>query len=263
MDRVSMNVLFLRTYRKGELIAKAATGFVYEVDFQRYLVTNDHVLSGVNPQTRAVLHEGGAVPDEVELILGNASDPANPTKKKIKIVNEDGWENLWFKHPNFQKNKTDIAVLPLRDQADKSIADPMNKICETHNMYIGVGSELFIVGFPLSISVDYFPIWKRASIASEPSLKIGDEQKFFVDTATRKGMSGAPVVGRVSGGYLTADRKMNIMPQGNHGGLITQLVGVYSGRIVESEKNDAMEAQLGIVWPIHLVDEIIETIPRE
>ena len=44
-----------------------------------------------------------------------------------------------------------------------------------------------------------FPIWKRGSIASEPEIPIDGKPMFYIDTATRQGMSGAPVFAQTSG----------------------------------------------------------------
>lgn len=50
----------------------------------------------------------------------------------------------------------------------------------------GRGSLWYVLGYPKGLhGGDDFPVWKRASIASEPDLDIDGLPKVLVDTATR------------------------------------------------------------------------------
>ena len=61
---------------------------------------------------------------------------------------------------------------------------------------------MFVLGYPKGISGGRgFPIWKRASIATEPDIQHDGLPKLLVDTATREGMSGAPVVAIADGDF--------------------------------------------------------------
>jgi len=54
-----------------------------------------------------------------------------------------------------------------------------------------------VLGYPEGmIGPGRSPIWKRGSMASEPKYNWRDKPGFLIDTATRNGMSGAPVVAR-------------------------------------------------------------------
>jgi len=70
-----------------------------------------------------------------------------------------------------------------------------------------IGMDAFILGFPKGIAhQQLLPIWKRGSIATEPEIPREDDLPvFLVDTATREGMSGAPVLLRSFSGYGRAD----------------------------------------------------------
>jgi len=61
-----------------------------------------------------------------------------------------------------------------------------------------VGHELFVLGFPEGISASDLPIWKRATIASEPNATVDGLPILLVDTATRRGMSGGPAIARAN-----------------------------------------------------------------
>ena len=61
---------------------------------------------------------------------------------------------------------------------------------------IEIGMEVFILGYPFEIKPPAYPVWKRGSIASEPQLALLTTDYMLVDTASRPGMSGAPVIRR-------------------------------------------------------------------
>jgi hypothetical protein len=116
-------------------------------------------------------------------------------------------------------------------------------------MRVSIGIDAFILGYPFEIDVLTLPIWKRASIASEPGLPVGGQPYFFVDTASRAGMSGSPVILRSWGGFQHDEGGMVSGP-----GSATKFIGVYSGRI---GAQDELKAQLGIVWRAEVVDQIV------
>ena len=129
------------------------------------------------------------------------------------------------------------AILCINEMSDVILAGPR------------IGIDVFVLGFPLGIrKTGLFPIWKRASIATEYGFDINGVPSFLVDTATREGMSGAPVIWRAGGKYRRPSGALTI------GGSGTQVLGIYSGRHVG--KLD--EAQLGIVWKTELIDQIID-----
>lgn len=77
----------------------------------------------------------------------------------------------------------------------------------------------------------------------------------IVDTATRRGMSGSPVILRSWGQY-----QQNAGPAILSGGAHSSFVGIYSGRLGSTDK---LDAQLGIVWPRFLIDEVIAGRSRD
>ena len=111
-----------------------------------------------------------------------------------------------------------------------------------------MGDDLFILGFPLGLKVTgHFPLWKRASVASEMDVLVEGKHSFLVDTATREGMSGAPVVYIDRSGPLTHSGEFEL-------GRKISFMGTYSGRHIGDKQT---EAQLGIVWREKLINEII------
>ena len=119
-----------------------------------------------------------------------------------------------------------------------------------------VGDDVFVLGYPRGFDGGHeLAIWKRGSIASQPNVDLEKLPKILVDTATREGMSGAPVIAR---------RRGLIIPRGVQGtpgqftgleliGQADTFLGVYSGRIGDDE----LGVQLGIVWKARVLEEII------
>jgi hypothetical protein len=81
-------------------------------------------------------------------------------------------------------------------------------------------------------------------IASDPMIDYERRRMFLIDATTRGGMSGSPVILRISSGYSRAD--------GTHligGGMVTKFLGVYSGRIRD-------DVEIGRVWKPKVITEI-------
>ncbi|OYV31971.1 MAG: hypothetical protein B7Z81_13455 [Acidocella sp. 20-61-6] len=117
-------------------------------------------------------------------------------------------------------------------------------------MSILIGSDIFILGFPLGFAITgLLPVWKRGSVATEIDFDVNGLPSFIIDTATREGMSGSPVIARQFGGYTDTNHNV-IMGSGP----ANKFLGVYSGRYV----GGIDEAHLGIVWKAAVIDEIID-----
>jgi hypothetical protein len=63
--------------------------------------------------------------------------------------------------------------------------------------------DAFVLGYPRGMSGGgHFPVWKRATIATEPDIDLDGLPRFYIDTATREGMSGSPVYAQEVGYWL-------------------------------------------------------------
>jgi hypothetical protein len=157
----------------------------------------------------------------------------------------------WYEPPTFGR-KVDVVALPLSDEIkSKYQLFPINAIEFNKGFKEKVADDAFVVGYPFAdITYASLPIWKRASLASEPDIDVDHLPKMLIDTATRPGLSGSPVImqrvglHRGQGGVLTDDTII---------GRIRNFVGIYSGRIGEDE----LKAQLGIVWKARVISEIV------
>ncbi|WP_020532663.1 S1 family peptidase [Flexithrix dorotheae] len=227
------------------------TGFIFEKKSKYYLITNWHNLTGRNPDTKEFLSSHGGIPDRINLKLLCRTKPHILWKDFSFSLYDENNNPLWFIHPEHCE-KVDVIALELKFSNDsQAILKPLNKIC-FDEYKLEIADDIYILGFPYSIKGGgNFPIWKRGSIATEPDLFIDKLPKILVDTASRPGMSGSPVIFRRTGIHGFEN---GFPTEGAEIGLIQGFVGVYSGRLVT---NNNFDAQLGIIWKARVIEEII------
>ena len=244
-DPFSQAPIFIKM-RFGETELAVGTAFFYKRGGALYLVSNWHNYSGRNPTTKEPMSAHAGVPDN-ELCYA-CLNQATISREWLPITLNDDSGPKWLTHP-VHGSEVDIGVLPVQ-LPDRFRAVVLNELPSTP-MRIGVSHDVFVLGYPLGILDTHgMPIWKRASVATEPGTS---NPKFLLDTATRSGMSGSPVILRYRGFYKH-DLSAVVPSDEDWFGEGDMFVGVYSGRLGRSE----VEAQLGIVWKAHLIDEIID-----
>ncbi|HET6388231.1 trypsin-like peptidase domain-containing protein [Hyphomicrobium sp.] len=230
----------------GSVSIGTATGFIYERNGESFLVSNWHVFSGRHPGTGQALRRDAAIPDEVCVSVNYPiAHGLGKSKLALPLISTEGVP-LWKQHARGQD--FDVSVLPLQHLTPVyHLPEPG----EENGLSMQVSMDCYILGFPEGIAHQgNLPIWKRASIATEPELPHNELPVFLVDTATRHGMSGSPVLLRSFGTALMEDGTTH-----TGAGVFTRFIGVYSGRY---GADDELAVQLGRVWHRHLIDEIID-----
>ena len=253
-DRISLTTHHLHMcYEETGKVLSSGTGFVFKHEDGFYMITNWHNVSGKNPVTGEYLVTTGAVPDMISTLFRDKSQPANCMRESIGLYSDRQMlEPTWYEHP-CHSHAVDVVALPLsKELCDSVRLFPINEIDFDRNFKEEVSDEAFIIGYPFSdITYLQMPIWKKASIASEPDIDLDQLPKLFVDTATRPGLSGSPVVMQrigihgFEGGHTVPSSMI---------GRIRNFIGVYSGRM----GRDELQAQLGIVWKARVVEEILQ-----
>lgn len=234
-----------------------ATGFFLKYHAEWYLVSNWHVFAGRNPVTGQPMHSGFCVPDYLRYtIYGFINDTQLAAEAvQIELGCADSGTALWFQHPTMGQD-IDIGCLPLHTSPVGFAKDLLDPTGYDSEMYIDLGHEVFLPGFPLGFSAyGMMPIWKRASVASSLEFGPGIDTCFYVDTATRSGMSGAPCLAISNWQHYRMDRstgKVTVVREP----LSHRLLGVYSGR---KNSSDGFEAQIGIVWRENRIFEILNS----
>ncbi|MEO6904378.1 MAG: trypsin-like peptidase domain-containing protein [Bacteroidia bacterium] len=258
-DSPSLSTHYLRMIPYGsDITMSTGTGFVYESNSKLYLITNGHNITRVNPETNTRISSSSAFPVIIKTKL-----KLIPTDNPDALVVSDFFEISlyedseylkpnWLIHPD-HGYKVDVIAIPFVDVAELPShvkLFPINSFYFTEFPLI-VADDVFILGYPFDLTGGMeLPIWKRGTIATEPSLDLNNLPKMLIDTATRSGMSGAPVLMRRRGihGLSAKVTGEEII------GLVQQFAGIYSGRIGAAHQ---FQVQLGIVWKGHVIEEII------
>jgi hypothetical protein len=248
-DMYSLVACFLSLYF-GETFLAGASGFVWRCDGVPHLISNWHVLSGRNAHDGSVLHPQAALPSRIEAQVCQATEVGDYEHWFLKCDLRDQEDRpWWYEHPT-EGRGVDVAALPLLGPKAANLLCA-NDLDQEPDMAVEIGDELFVLGYPLYPKVvGQTPIWKRASIASELALAARMGRKFFIDTATRNGMSGSLVIARQG---MMLVRESGESEIGFGSGKHTRVMGVYSGRLGADKIG---EVQLGVVWEWSLIDEI-------
>jgi hypothetical protein len=242
IDPLSARPLYLIQIKANEPLG-TATGFIVEKENKNFLITNWHVVSGRNPQSGETLNSEGKTPDA--LLIWHHGERLGTWKRKREMLIDDQGNKKWIEH---KKGKMiDIAALPLQNDSDDIKIYPLDLSLAEVNMVPEVAMPVSIIGFPVGLtSAGFFPIWKTGHIASEPNLDHQNEPLFLIDATTRGGMSGSPVVLRMSGGYKTREGNTIMSSSGYR----TRFLGIYSGRLPR-------DSEIGRVWRPELINEIL------
>ena len=230
--------------------AATATGFLWSHNGRKFLVTNLHNVTGKNPRSGEFI--GSFAPNRVEVsIWGSADFSSDRAKSSLQTMTIDldlNGEQVWYQHKD--NGLVDIACIPISFiYANEMREIALNEIPLLEDYRVRMGSDCFILGFPEGLSGPLkTPIWKRASVASEPDLAFqSEEPNFLVDTIGNRGLSGAPVIA-VGYGLIPNNAPNTIVGTGDWAAFL----GVYSGRMSET----GIGSQLGRVWPAQLVSEV-------
>ena len=285
------NSVVLLEMRKGDISLSVGTGVLYERGGRNYVATAWHNLSGRNATTLKPLSKTQALPDSVAVITSFLLD-FDGTQASVRLPLVLPVENeesaLYLVHPEGWPRK-DVAVLPLNfDTAQVSMPIPggdvfrasvplggdangplrgvypiqrctgsFSMMGDNSAAFLSEGDQLFVLGYPRGIhDHNVEPLWKRATVASDPVRGWGGENKFLIDCASREGMSGAPVVSYSKSGIM----KMGGMTHFGSGP-IALLRGIYVGRMIDTAstiEDRLFEAQIGTVWKREIIDEIID-----
>lgn len=273
MSPISFFSLQIELRLEGKKIGRG-TGFLYQPKGKDkvFLVTNYHVITASSPKEPSVILEGYPdCPDEISISVLSRK---NHQPFKIGYSLKKGADPTWVEHKDREKG-VDIVAIPIELPEDAMVIN-QRKLNLIDNINFEIGSDLFIVGFPFGFGAgDFFPIWKRGTVASEPLFKPEGLQKFYIDSYTNPGMSGSPVFAfenremfslegeeallfkKYENGEISpldflrkcpSDKMVNLF-QKKH----MQLVGIYSGRIFLQNEKDP---NIGIVWQKQLIDEM-------
>lgn len=227
-------------------VLSCGTAFCLRDSDNLFLLTNRHNVTGRHQETGSPLSKTCAVPDMATFTYRCAADPNRVIEYDQPLYDASGGAN-WIEHP-FLQQEADIACFRV------DIPEPHRPLilneAANHSMQIYTGTDVFVVGFPIGYGTFDLPIWKRASVATPPNIDVDNKPIMLVDTASRPGMSGSPVLAYARGTYYDGNSVIVL------NGYAASIVGMHSGRILHA--ND-LDSQLGIVWK---EKALLETIKK-
>jgi hypothetical protein len=256
---ISFAVTFLQMMFQDQELS-TGSGFFWKHNGQPFLITNWHNVSGRNPETNAPLSPMAAIPDSIKFTVyrktpvgdEHESEYSTLTPATYQVTLYDAERNpLWLEHP-LHAGSVDVVAVPLQGMDDSQLLlNYANEIVPGLDREPHAAQDAFVIGYPLGIIAGLpIPIWKRATIATEPTVNIGGLPKLLVDTATRSGMSGSLVLAKH---FLLGPYTVDGVTVDNFITVTNSILGVYSGRLGA----DQVQAQLGVVWKRLVVDEIL------
>jgi len=245
LDQFTLTTVPLEQYFEQTRLGQG-TGFMLLLRDQYYLVTNWHVLAMRDFFTGKNLRKDAGRPNILRTLFNIRTGSFEKQRWDIRIRDEND-RPLWLIHPG---RRVDVAILPIPFRPEELVIAlyPLNVLANAA-LRIEIGMEVFILGYPFEIKPPAYPVWKRGSIASEPQLARLTTDYMLVDTASRPGMSGAPVIRRSWTNHMVEPGVVALVDTP-----LNKFIGVYSGRVPTDHPH---EAQIGLVWEAPLIDEII------
>ncbi len=240
---------------------RLATGsaFFWSDAGRTFLVSNWHNLSGRNPLSGELLSATGALPDRITCgLYKRVTEPDSQgmfemVHLPVSIDLNDAEGARWLQHPEFGQ-RVDVAAIDVTDATQGFEVKCANDVESDASEPPLVSQDAFVVGFPFGLIVSApAPVWKRGTIALDPSFDADGLPKMLIDTATREGMSGSVVVAR----HITVGRTYRKRDGTESSPVLYAkhdlVAGVYSGRHYPHLE----KAQLGVVWKRRAISETI------
>lgn len=278
------------TLRYNDTELAVGTGVLYRKLDETYLITAWHNVAGRHSSTLEPLHQHCALPNNLVAYIAckhwNTTSDVGFCRRPFTIPLEDETRTYYYVHPQGWP-RVDVVAIPIDPESsyDSEYAHPNGEKISIQlpmrmeasgiglssdieciqnaeptsqqerallESNLEVSEDLFILGYPKGI-IDIYgqPLWKRATVATEPHLGWNRQKQFLVDCASREGMSGAPVLFHSKSGVVSSAGSLTIGD-----GPLSLFHGIYVGRI--GNVSD-FEAQVGTVWQRSVVDEIIES----
>lgn len=222
-----------------------ATAFIWREHDINFLITNWHVIAGKNPITGELLDKtGGRRPNNIKLFGFHSDNISNRFVKTFDFYLNG--KPQWYEHP-IHREKVDVIAVALAP-TDEFKVFPVNNF-NISDLKIDIGGDVFALGYPFKPRKENFwlPVWKRGSIATEPDIDQDALPFLYVDSATRNGMSGSPVIIKNQGIGISSKNDILLGDTG------FSFVGIFSGRLTGEES----EIQLSRVWKSKVIAEII------
>ena len=255
MNSVVLNVTSFAAFQIGlkrdDTLLATGTAFFSSVGNRVLLVTNKHNVTGRDTETGKCLDTRNlAIPNNMSVLI-----PI--TQSRDEGFQCEHWRSFniplyvqgneerptWIEHPDPCVDLVGFKFVP-KEANIGSLVLP----ADGTDLPMQVGNRINVLGYPFGVSTDNFPIWSTGYVASEPEIDINQKPLMYIDSRTRKGNSGSPVIRVFNPGetlHIDGNSYVAKKPQ-------VYLLGIYSGRIHP-------ESDIGRVWKKRAILELFES----
>jgi hypothetical protein len=259
-DRWTFACPYLEMNYRDQVLA-CGSCFLWKQHERTFLVSNWHNFSGRDPQTGQPISDNGGVPSHINFFTfeqqGGPDEqghtPMLVKSLRVPLYDDDLSGPRWLEHPSFDR-RVDVAAIDVSDALAGMIVNHVNVLENDAVLEPFPSQDVFIIGYPIGrIPNAPYPVWKRGTLATDPQFDPEGLPKMYVDTATRKGMSGSVVIARHILVNQPVTKKDGTTTENYFYARLDTVLGIYSGRLGPHQ----VEAQLGIVWKRHVIEETL------
>lgn len=171
----------------------SATGFFFQKENEKYLITNRHVLINELKQF---------FPDLLKFEV-HTSRTTTTLRRIIEVPLYSGETKIWFEHPDNDtitnpEEKIDLAAIKINDfvQTQDAIDFFTQNDLPSTNLILNLGDSCVIIGYPHSFHdrMHYLPIARSGSLASNWGAYFNGKKYFLIDSKLHPGTSGSPIL---------------------------------------------------------------------
>lgn len=225
----------------NEQILATGSSFIVENSGSQYLITNWHIVTGLNAEDGCtLLDRKGRRPNKLRICHHSEGGLGLWVKKDIRLFGDmcHLQDHCWLEHN--LGHQVDVVAIRLTELIGARNFS-LNLSAADDSLLVTPSEVVSIIGFPEGKSAEGgFPIWKTGHVASDIAL---NDRRFNIDATTKSGMSGSPVFAKRTGYYMENFKDVSM-------GTKIRFLGVYSGRISDT-------ADIGNVWHPAVINEII------
>ena len=245
IDSTFLRVAKIQSFANGQPLTNA-TGFFYLHDDYLYLVTCRHVV---------IDQENDHRPDRLQLSLhSEATDLRQRAELSIPLYVDDVPQ--WYQ-PSHGCN-ADVVAVSINDPQALASHLVVTFCCDdilNRNQGIPPGQNALIVGFPLGFydTLHNLPIVRSATIASSFAHPFKGEPYFLTDARLHRGMSGSPVIVKLTERQADGEQMTR-----------WRLLGIHSSSLEVSDRDPVQDERLALntAWYASLIPEMLPSRRR-
>ncbi|MGL1077541.1 S1 family peptidase [Vibrio parahaemolyticus] len=170
----------------GFLVGRPVQG-TNPVQYTTYLVTNKHVIQGLNSVVLRFNNVNGTGTQDIPLVLQN-----------------NAFQPIWFGHPN---PNVDVAVVSINPQALQQLGSrfsffALDQVCTDTAGLRAIGASegdfIYVLGFPMGQVTPQtnYVIARTGIVARIRDVLYGNHTNYLIDASVYPGNSGGPVVSK-------------------------------------------------------------------